>query len=247
MSPTIVLISGASRGLGRGLASVYLSRPDHIVIAATRNPSDSSSKPLADLPQGKDTKLIVVKIDSKSESDAAAAVKEIEAQGIDHLDIVIANAGIATVFPTVAELKISDFEEHIKVNVYGVVLLYQATVPLLRKSANPKWATMGSSAGWLEFRNQHPVPNAVYAPSKAAVHWITKRINAEEEKIAAWVQEPGWVQTEGGNSSAQAFGLPEAPVLLDDSIKGMISVLDAATKESHGGKMWGYDGKQQAW
>ena len=41
------------------------------------------------------------------------------------------------------------------------------------------------------FRNQHPVPNAAYAPSKAAVHWITKRINAEEEKIAAWVQEPG--------------------------------------------------------
>jgi NAD(P)-dependent dehydrogenase (short-subunit alcohol dehydrogenase family) len=150
MSPTIVLISGASRGLGRGLASVYLSKPDHVVIAATRNPSDSPSKSLADLPKGKDTKLIIVKIDSKSESDPAAAIKEIEAQGIDHLDIVIANAGIATVYPTVADLKISDFEEHIKVNVYGVVLLYQATAPLLRKSANPKWATMGSSAGWLE-------------------------------------------------------------------------------------------------
>ncbi|RFU29494.1 hypothetical protein B7463_g6825, partial [Scytalidium lignicola] len=243
MSPTIVLISGASRGLGRGLTSVYLSRPNYTVIAATRNSTDSQSKSLADLPKGEGSKLIVIKIDSKNESDPAAAIKEIEAQGIDHLDIVVANAGIATIFPAVADVKIPDFEEHMKVNVYGVVLLYQATAPLLRKSSNPKWATMGSSAGW----NQHPVPNAVYAPSKAAVHWITKRINAEEEKLAAWVQEPGWVQTEGGNSSAQAFGLPEAPVKLDDSVNGMIGVLDVATKESHGGKMWGHDGKQQAW
>ncbi|KAH8800480.1 hypothetical protein F5884DRAFT_810556 [Xylogone sp. PMI_703] len=245
MSSTVVLISGASRGLGRGLASVYLSRPNHTVIAAVRNPADVPSKSLDDLPKGAGTKLIVVKIDSKSESDPAAAIKELEAQGIDHLDIVIANAGIAAVFPAVADVKLPDLKEHMAVNVYGVVLLYQATVPLLRKSANPKWLTMGSSAGWLE--NQHPVPNAVYAPSKAAVHWITKRINAEEEKIAAWVQEPCWVQTEGGNSSAQAFGLPEAPVKLEDSINGMISVLDAATKETHGGKMWGHDGNQQAW
>ena len=152
MSPTIVLISGASRGLGRGLASVYLSRPNHVVIAATRNPNDAPSKSLANLPKGEGSKLIIVKIDSKSESDPAAAVKEIEAQGIDYLDIVIANAGIAAVFPTVADLKISDIAEHTSVNTFGVVLLYQATVALLRQSANPnpKWMTMGSSAGWLE-------------------------------------------------------------------------------------------------
>ena len=150
MAPTIVLISGASRGLGRGLSAVYLSRPDHIVIAATRNPSDKASKALADLPKGQGSKLITVKIDSKVESDPATAVKEIEGQGINHLDIVIANAGIANLFPTVADLKIADIQEHITVNTFGVVLLYQATAPLLRKAANPKFATMGSSAGWLE-------------------------------------------------------------------------------------------------
>lgn len=150
MSPTIVLISGASRGLGRALASLYLSRPNHIVIAATRNPTDSPSKSLAELPKGDGSKLIVVKIDSKSESDPAAAIKEIKAQGIDYLDIVIANAGIATVFPAVADVKISDIAEHMAVNTYGVILLYQATAALLRKSANPKWTTMGSSAGLLE-------------------------------------------------------------------------------------------------
>jgi len=245
MSSTIVLITGASRGLGRGIATTYLSRPDHIVIAATRNPSDGPSKSLADLPKGKGSKLIVVKIDSENESDPAAAVKEIQAQGIDHLDIVIANAGIAFVFPTVAEAKLADLAEYMRVNFFAVVLLYQATVPLLRKSANPKWMTMGTSAGHLG--DQPPVPNAVYGPSKAAVHWTTKRINTEEEKITAWVQDPGFVQTEGGNNSARIFGMPEAPTTVVDSISGMIKVLDAATKESHGGKMFGFDGVQQDW
>lgn len=41
------------------------------------------------------------------------------------------------------------------------------------------------------FRDQPAVPNAAYAPSKCAVHWITKRINAEEKRITAWVQDPG--------------------------------------------------------
>lgn len=42
--------------------------------------------------------------------------------------------------------------------------------------------------GWQE---QSPFPNAAYAPSKAAVHWLTKRINAEEESLTAFVIHPG--------------------------------------------------------
>ena len=43
-------------------------------------------------------------------------------------------------------------------------------------------------------RNQHPAPNAAYAPTKAMVHWLTKRINGEEETIAAFVVDPGYVE-----------------------------------------------------
>lgn len=41
--------------------------------------------------------------------------------------------------------------------------------------------------------------------------------------------------------------MSEALVKLDDSINGMTTVIDAATKESHGGKMWEYDGQQLSW
>ena len=139
MAPTTVLISGANGGLAKGLLDIYVAKPDHTVVAAVRDPSHATAKSLVD-----------VKADASSESDALAAVKDIEKQGIDHLDIVIANASVAYIFPEVSKLKILDLEAHIVPNVYGVIRLYQATLPLLLKSENPKWVTMGSAAAWLE-------------------------------------------------------------------------------------------------
>lgn len=150
MAPTIVLISGANRGLGKGLLELYLVKPNHIVIAANRDPAHASSKALADLPTGPDSKLIVVKTDASVEADPFEAVKELEKQGIDHLDLVIANAGVSTVYPFVKDLRIADLQANLVPNVFGVVWLYQATRPLLLKAEKPKWVTMGSSSGWLE-------------------------------------------------------------------------------------------------
>ncbi|KAK3349155.1 hypothetical protein B0T25DRAFT_504176 [Lasiosphaeria hispida] len=245
MAPTIVLITGANRGIGKGLLTTYLARPDHIVIASVRNPADSSARDLVNFPTGAGSRLIIVKIDSTVESDAKEAVSQLAAQGIDHLDIVIANAGVASIFPSVEELRIADLKSHIDVNVYGLVYLYQATLPLLRKAAGPKWVTIGSSAGFIV--NPPPIPNAAYAPSKIAAHWLTKRINTEEPELTAWVFHPGWVQTDGGNASARFFGLEEAPTPVDESIKGMVKVIDQATKEATGGNFWNYDGDKLQW
>ncbi|OIW26280.1 NAD(P)-binding protein [Coniochaeta ligniaria NRRL 30616] len=251
-SPYIVLISGGSRGLGKGLVERYLARPNHLVIAANRNPSATASKSLFDLPKGEGSKLVVVKLDDTVEADAAAAVKDLEAQGIDHLDLVIANAGQASVFPLVRDLKHADLQSHIDLNVFGVLWLFQATLELLKKSKTPKWVTMGSSAG--SIGGQQPVPNAAYGPSKAAVHWLTKRIHAEEEWLTSFVMHPGyvWVQTDMGLFSAKVFGLDESGTqqhLLKegDSHPGMMKVIDEAARETHSGKFWNYEGKEEAW
>ncbi|KAL1864017.1 hypothetical protein Daus18300_007982 [Diaporthe australafricana] len=245
MAPTIVLISGANRGLGKALLERYLAKDDHAVIAAVRDLNHPTSQDLKEVPKGKQSRLIVVKVDSSVESDPFKAVEELSAQGIDHIDLVIANAGIAQAFPTVAELKVADLQTHITPNVFGVVWLYQATIPLLRKSTGPKWVTMGSSAGQLE--NQPPIPNAAYGPSKAAVHWLTKRINAEEDSLTAFVLHPGFVQTEMGNSSARLFGLEKADITVDESCDGTVRLIDVATKESHGGKLWDNSGTLLTW
>lgn len=95
-----------------------------------------------------------VKIDSTVETDALKAVDELRAQGIDRLDLVVANAGLARSYPKVSELKVSELLAHIAPNVSGVVWLYQATLPLLRASDSPKWVTMGSTAGQLGVRKK---------------------------------------------------------------------------------------------
>ena len=151
MAPYTVLISGANRGLGKGLAEIYLAKPNHTVIAFNRDPASSSSKALSEIRTASGSKVIVVKCDASIETDPLDAVKEIQKQGVDHLDIVIANAAIADAYPSVRDLKIADLQRHIVPNVFGVVSLYQATRPLLLEAEKPKWVTMGSSAGWLEY------------------------------------------------------------------------------------------------
>ena len=50
-------------------------------------------------------------------------------------------------------------------------------------------------------------------------------------------------QTEMGNGSATKHGMKEAPVKLEDSISGMLSVFDSATRETHGGRFWSEKGE----
>jgi NAD(P)-dependent dehydrogenase (short-subunit alcohol dehydrogenase family) len=83
-------------GIGRGLLAVYLSRPDTTAIAAVRDTTSATTLSLKDLPHGSGSKLIIVKIDNVSLTDAGEAVNQLKAEsGITSLDVVIANAGIA--------------------------------------------------------------------------------------------------------------------------------------------------------
>lgn len=149
MTSTIVLITGANRGLGLGLLERYLALPNHTVIAGNRNPAHPSSQALTKLPKGDGSKLIVVKIDASVEEDAFSAVKELQSvHDINHLDIVIANAGVSYAWPSVAELTLEDLRGHLGPNVYGFISLYQATRELLQKSpGKPIFTPIGSIAG----------------------------------------------------------------------------------------------------
>lgn len=162
MSPTIVLITGANRGIGKGLLALYLAKSNHTVIAANRDPTHSTSKALLDLPKAEGTSLLLVKIDATVAEDPANAVKQLASQGIHYLDIVIANAGISFVWPKVSEVKVEDIQKHTVPNVYGVVWLYQATLPLLKKSKKPVWVSMGSGAAYLTVK-------AFWPPSSFAI------------------------------------------------------------------------------
>ncbi|PSS12787.1 hypothetical protein M430DRAFT_106153 [Amorphotheca resinae ATCC 22711] len=251
MAPTIVLITGTNRGIGRGLLELYLAKPNHTIIAANRDPNHPTSKALADLPKAEGTSLLLIKIDATVPTDPADAVKELASHGIDHIDILIANAGIAFIWPKVSEVKVEDMQKHTVTNTYGVIHLYQATLPLLKKSKNPKWVSIGSSAAFLTVMtsvlDMIPMQNAAYAPTKVVLHWLTKAIHIEEPELTAFPIDPGWVQTDLGNDGAKAFGVEKAAITVEESAAGLIKVIDAATRETHGGKLWVWDGRQVPW
>ena len=157
MAPTIVLITGANRGIGKGLLELYLAKPHHTVIAANRDPNHATSKALTDLPKAEGTSLLIIKIDATVSTDAVDAVKQLASHGIDHLDIIIANAGVAYIYPKVSEVKVEDIQKHIVPNTYGFIWLYQATLPLLKKSKNPTWVSIGSFTATLTVRSMYPI------------------------------------------------------------------------------------------
>lgn len=97
--------------LGLGLVTSLVQRPDVVVFAGARDPSSSSLTSLASKYPGK---LIPLKVVSADEVNNRAALEEIK-QKAGRLDVVIANAGIATYYGSVVESPAQELRDHIEV------------------------------------------------------------------------------------------------------------------------------------
>lgn len=196
MSPTIKFwsCSWSLSGIGQGLLAVFLARPNITAIAAVRNPSSGTVQSLNELPVGKGSNLIVVKVDSGSETDAKAAVDILKLEHhVTHLDIVIANAGIARYNFKAAVTPISEVLDHFRTNTIGSLVLFQAVEPLLRASTkSPRFVVMSSSQG--SIGDMIIEKSTAYGSSKAALNFITKKIHQEYEYLIAFPLHPGYVK-----------------------------------------------------
>jgi norsolorinic acid ketoreductase len=192
-SATNLLITGAARGIGKGLVEHYLLQPNYNVIAAVRNLDHPSADALKSLPKHEKSTLIVVKIDSLEVDDPDKAVEELSSKhSVTSLDIVIANAGISEALPQVHEVQLKDLYRHFDINVAGVILLFKAVRPLLLKTEKPKFITISSTAGSIGAMQDVPFPNAVYGSSKATLNYLTRKIHFENSTITAVPLSPGY-------------------------------------------------------
>ncbi|KAJ5091841.1 hypothetical protein NUU61_006711 [Penicillium alfredii] len=243
---TAVLITGANRGLGRGLLEIYLARPSHTVIAAVRDPAATATT-LDTLPRAESTILLVVKIDSADPASSAAALAELQsAHNIQRLDVLIANAGIAKTYPLAREAMLSDLREHFEVNTFGPLALFQAFVPLLEQTPGSKFAAISSGAASIGAMEKIPLPNSVYGTSKAALNYLVRKMALESDSVIVFSVDPGWVQTDMGNFTARGWGMEKAQLTIDESVNGIAKVIDSATKETSG-LLKSYDGGETPW
>lgn len=179
-------------GIGLALAQTYLARENCTVIASTRKESEELDKLHTTIGGG--SRLLHITIESSSLTDPKDAVKTLDAAGIQHIDVVIANAGVS---PPIASLENVDPEEIscvFKTNALGPLVLFQAFKELLEKSSNPKWVSISSAAGSIgsmEAFGSHIAP--AYCISKAALNWITMSAHCGNKWLTVFAVNPGRV------------------------------------------------------
>ncbi|KAL4977120.1 hypothetical protein BDW66DRAFT_42544 [Aspergillus desertorum] len=238
---TIVLITGVARGIGEALAKAYLSRPNHTVLGTVRDPSAPSLSTLTSYAPAESSRLLLFRLESTNPADYSDLVSSLTTAGIRHLDLVIANAGVAYPAGTPASADVEAARRIFDVNALGTLRLFQASRGFLETGSSDgrkvKWVSMSSGAGSIgccEVYGTNRV--ALYGMSKAAVNWLTVAIHASEEWLTAFAIHPGFVRTEMGNRGAQFMGLEEAPDTIEDAITKTMAVIDNATREDTSGK-----------
>ncbi|KAB8216863.1 hypothetical protein BDV33DRAFT_178224 [Aspergillus novoparasiticus] len=244
----VIFITGANRGIGKGLAAHYLAREDTTVIAAIRDVSAENTKELRSLQKGSGSQLILVSLSLDIPSSATEAISEIQTQHhIEHIDIVLSNAGICNHWGPVVDMTDADVFSHFDVNALGPLRLFRATAPLLQNASQPKFiytSTLMASLGEME---RLPSLATAYGMSKVAGNYLVRKIDAEHKNLIALSVDPGLVQTDMGSRSAQSIGLEKAPLTVQVSVQGIIRQINEAQKSTTSGKFVNYLGERVPW
>jgi len=213
MSGLTYLITGANRGIGKGLLSTLVLRPSTTIIAAVRDVTKGTSE-LSSVPVGKGSKIIIVKVDSTSDTDGLAAAEELKYKyQISHIDVIISCAGLMTAIAPTLQTPAKDVRAQLEVNAIGPLLLIQAFFPLLEKAKEPRFLVLSSSIGSLGDMESLPVPFFGYGLSKAAANYLVRKLHFENPSLTSMAFNPGWVQTEMGDGAAKAVGMDGAPMV----------------------------------
>jgi NAD(P)-dependent dehydrogenase (short-subunit alcohol dehydrogenase family) len=244
----IYVVTGGNRGLGLALIKTLLARPCTTVIATVRNEQSSAAleAEAANIPKGNKSSLQITQIDFSAD---VVPEKVREAFTVDHVDVLICNAGAAPPLTTTDLVSAADLRVAFEVNTIAPLMVFQALWPLLQKSASaPKVIMITSTLGSIEA--MEPLPAGAYGPSKAALNWIAKSLHKENEAsgIVAFALHPGWVKTSMGDTAAEQWGIATGPPLtIETSVQGMIKVIDGATRDTLSGKLVSYDGQVVPW
>jgi NADP-dependent 3-hydroxy acid dehydrogenase YdfG len=202
MPPETVFITGASSGLGRGLALHYAKNGATVHAVARRE--EELKKLAAESPN-----IVPVPLDVQ---DHEALAKAIDAAG--DLDLVIANAGIGQ--PTTArKIDWRVVRKIMDVNVTSACVTIAAALPRMVKRDAGHVVAVSSLAAFRGFPG-----NASYSASKAALHiWMESiRVDLRRTNVRATTIYPGFVKTE--MTAKNKFRMPFL-MELDDAVKVM--------------------------
>ncbi|MFM1887350.1 MAG: hypothetical protein RL026_2507 [Pseudomonadota bacterium] len=186
-TPQTVLITGASSGIGAGLARAHAGRGDRVLLLARRV---ERLEALAAELRAAGTSVQVHEADVTRDGALAAAVAALEAEG-HALHRVYANAGFGVAGPLPA-LTLDDYRRQFETNVFGVLRTVYETLPALRRSRG-QLVLVGSVAGHVA-----PPATSAYAMSKFAVRALADSLRGDlaRDGIAVTLLSPGFVDSD---------------------------------------------------
>jgi len=182
------LVTGASRGIGAGIALALADKGADVAITYERS-ADRAAEVVRAI-EGKGRKAIAIQADSADPAAVKRSVGE-AVEGLGGLDILVNSAGIAR-SGTVADMSLADIDALLNVNVRAAVLASQAAIPHLKQGG--RIVTIGSNLA-----ERVPFPGlTVYALTKSALLAFTRGLARElgPQEITANLIQPGPIDTD---------------------------------------------------
>src|SRR6202046_2563591 len=193
------LITGSARGLGRALSEAVLYA-GHALVATARNPEH-----ISDLSARYGDRVRTIALDVTNEQAALDAVA-VARETFGRLDVVANNAGYGNVCP-IEDTPLAEFRDQIETNLFGVINVTKAALPLMREQCSGHFLQFSSVGGRIG-----PIGRAPYAAAKWAVEGFSEVLAKEVGPLGVKVTiiEPGAFRTDfAGSSTTIRQGRPE--------------------------------------
>jgi NAD(P)-dependent dehydrogenase (short-subunit alcohol dehydrogenase family) len=186
-----IFITGASRGFGKIWAEAFLKRGD-LVAATARDLSH-----LDDLVQKYGDHVLPIQLDVNNRKAGFAALAQAK-EYFGHIDVLINNAGYG-LFGAIEETTEKEARDQIETNVFGLLWITQAALPIMREQGFGHIINLSSVLGLVAAPNL-----GLYNASKYAVEGITETLAAEVKQFGIKVSliEPNGYATDWGGASA---------------------------------------------
>jgi 3-oxoacyl-[acyl-carrier protein] reductase len=201
----IAVVTGASKGIGAGIAQRLASEGATVVVnyASDREGAD---RVVGDIEHA-GGKAIAVGA-SVADPDDVARLFEAVRKAFGRVDVLVNNAGIYAPAP-IESLSASEYHRHFDTNVLGLLQVTQAALPLFPDTGGSIVNISSVVSTWA------PPAAALFVGTKGAVDSITKSLAKElaPRKIRVTGVNPGFVVTEGARTAGMAGGAFEEQVL----------------------------------
>jgi NADP-dependent 3-hydroxy acid dehydrogenase YdfG len=187
----VIVITGASSGIGRAAARLLAERGAKVVLGARRvDELEAIAKEIRT--SGGEAACRETDVSNR---DDVVSLCGLASDRYGKLDVLISNAGIGPI-SKFEELRVSDWEAMVDVNVKGLLYGIAAALPIFRQQGFGHFVNTISTAGI-----QMSATMGVYAATKNAVRTLTEGLRIESEgKYRVTGISPGFVGTSFANS-----------------------------------------------